>query len=194
MSPENKLSDDPTLKTIQYTCKKCGWTYSSRNKSCPMCGAAMDLSEKDLVAAMEKFADVRGTYISREDAFGFLRAFKKKQNRNPTLDDLWNAATHLAKMDTMTEEQLKKIEREKKQKSDIKAQMEKMKAQKEKEIAEARQRALEEAQRRQEEDKKRQAEEAQKAKLRPVDLICPKCQSKNPLDSKFCMECGELLQ
>ena len=158
-----------------------------------MCAAPMKLSEKDMIRAFQKFADVRGTYISGDDAAGFLKAFRKKHNRDPSLDELFNAATALAKMDDMSDEQLKKMDKDKKQKAELKAQMEKMKAQKQKEIEEARQKSLIEAQKREEDDKRKQAEEAVKAKLRPIDLTCPKCNAKNPLDSKFCMECGEPL-
>jgi uncharacterized OB-fold protein len=194
MSADKKLSEDENLKTIQYTCKKCGWIYSSRNDACPMCAAPMQLSEKDLIRAFIKFAELRGTAIAGEDAMEFLKAFKKNNKRYPNLTDLWGAATQLAKLDSMTEEQMKKMEKERKQKGELKAQMEKMKSQKEVELAEAKRKHLEELKMKEDADRRKAAQDAlMKAEEKKKEAKCPSCGAPNPGDSKFCMECGSKL-
>jgi uncharacterized OB-fold protein len=183
--------DDERLKQIHYVCKKCGWTFSSRNEYCPMCGVPMKLSDKELVDAFQQFIDLNGSYITRDDAFGFIKAYRKSHRMDPALNDLWNAAKQLAKLDEMSEDQLKKLEKEKKEKGEIKAKMDKMREQKEKELLEQRKLELKQSKLAEEEEKRRQAEEsAERAKMKGVKSKCRACGAENPADSRFCLECG----
>ena len=192
------IQDEENLKAIQCTCQKCGWIYSSRNTYCPMCGAPINLSEKDLVRAFLKYGEIMGTKINSDDALGFLIAFKKAHKRDVTLEDLWGAAKQLVKMQEKSAEAQKQAQKEAKGKVEVKTQMDKMKQEKEKELSAQRKKELEELRKKEAEDAKRKAEEErrkqeeaqEKAKAKSSVLQCPTCGASNPGSSKFCMECG----
>lgn len=183
------------LKTVQITCHKCKWLYSSRNDVCPMCGASMILSEEDLIKFFLEYVDRQGIYLNKGDAINFMKEYKKTYKKLPDLKELWDTAEKIAKLEKMSENDLKKLQKDKrdKEKLDLKSEMERLKDKKlqERRAIEEEKRQKEEAEKliKEAERKKKEAEIAAKAGGVP----CPKCKTKNPPDSKFCLECGQIL-
>ncbi len=184
-------------KSVQVTCSKCKWLFSSRNETCPMCGAPIMLGEDDLIKIMVEYVDRQGISIEIKQSKEFLAAYKKQYKKLPSLDELWNAATQLAKLESMSGEQLKKMEEKKKEKGklDLESQMVRLKDKKLKEkeqVESVNRQKLEEKKQVEEEIKRKEAET--KAKIATTKIVCKVCGTENPGDSKFCLECGVKLQ
>ena len=81
-----------------------------------MCGAPIMLGEDDLIKIMVEYVDRQGISIEIKQSKEFLAAYKKQYKKLPSLDELWNAATQLAKLESMSggtiEEDGRKEERE----------------------------------------------------------------------------------
>lgn len=158
-----------------------------------MCGAAILLGEDALIKFLAEYVDRQGLTIDPKEAKEFIVAYKKNYKKLPSLDDLWNAAVQLAKLESMNEAQLKKAQQEKSQreKLNLQGEMERLKDKKlkEKEDIEAEKRRQEELKKAAEIERKRLEAEAKAAKMVQI-ITCKKCGVKNPSDSKFCLECG----
>jgi RNA polymerase subunit RPABC4/transcription elongation factor Spt4 len=184
-------------KAVQVTCSKCKWLYSSRNETCPMCGSPIMLGEEDLVKILIEYVDRQGIFIELKQSREFIKTYKKNYKKLPSLDDLWNASAQLAKLEAMSDDQIKKMEQKKKEKEktvDVEAEMQRLKQKKlqEKAKIETEARQKEEAKHKAEEEVRRKELEA-KAKQAATTLVCKKCGAENPGDSKFCLECGAKL-
>ncbi|MHA1819660.1 MAG: zinc-ribbon domain-containing protein [Promethearchaeota archaeon] len=136
------------LKTVMITCYKCGWSFSSRKKECPMCGAHIIISAKELVRILGEYIERQGVYASKKECENFIKKFKKSKKRLPTLDELWKASLEYVKVQLMDNKELKKMKEKKKSKEgqdlDLKAQMEKLKKKKMLEKQKAKEKKLKE--------------------------------------------------
>jgi hypothetical protein len=184
----------PERKSITITCTKCHWAYSSTKDSCPMCGAPMLLGDIDVIKILQEYVDLQGIYLEKKDAEEFIKSYKKQFKKLPGLDDLWNAALKLTKLEEMEDKDLKKIEDKKRaqERAQVQQKMDEIKAQKikDQEEKEREKREKEDLEKQKKEEERRLKEEA---KLKKAETACPSCGAKNPSDSKFCLECGAKL-
>ena len=159
--------------------------------NCPMCNTRLQLSEAVLVATLQDYIERQGLWVSEVEAQEFIDSYKKEYKKLPLLSELWAASKEFAKIEAMDKKQLKAYEQKqeekrKEQEREIKMKMLKLKAEKKEELErQEREREMELEAQRKIEAAKRQAQ-----KLRPKFVSCPSCGEKNPLDSKFCLECG----
>jgi predicted nucleic acid-binding Zn-ribbon protein len=189
----------PKMPSLSVTCYKCGWIYSSgRSNGCTMCGASMLLTEEELIKALEDFVDLQGVYIEPKEAKNFIRGFKKNYKELPSLKDLWTAAVQLGRIDEMDDDEIKRVEDERKRKEELKLK-ERMKQIQDKKLAAKRLKEKERLDKETEERKRKEQERLKKQQPKPKRQaskawkICPSCSTQNPTDSKFCLECGNLL-
>ena len=203
------MADKKERPTTNVNCHKCGWAYSSRNQTCPMCAAPLLLSQRDVIKVLQEYVDLQGIWLDVKEAKKFVLEFKKKFKRLPKLDDLWQSAIQLAKLDEMAEKDVKKLEKDKQVKGKL-AVKEKMKQIQDQKLAKKRAaeeaakikkeeaRMKKEAEKRKKEEEKQRKRAARKTKkkapvLKEVGAACPSCGTANPGDSKFCLECGQKL-
>ncbi|MHA1341976.1 MAG: zinc-ribbon domain-containing protein [Promethearchaeota archaeon] len=189
------------LKTVMLVCHKCGWSFSSRRDSCPMCGAEIVINAKELARILGEYIERQGFWSSRKECEKFIKKFKSKNKRLPTLEELWKSAVDYAKLQMMDEKEIKKMKE--KQDMDLKAQIEKIKKKKLAEKMAKKSKAEikpeekesialtpEEKERRLRELKMKREGVIGAEKEEEGYIICPNCGAKNPPGSKFCSEDG----
>ncbi len=190
--------EEKGVKEVSVTCQRCGWLLlanpDDKQTFCPMCGTQLQIGEKTLVKILAEYIDRQGLYVDDEEAENFIKSYKKNYKKLPTLMELWNASIQYAKIQDMSKKELKEFEKkqrekEEKQAMEIKAQMLKIKEQKKQQLEEEKRKKEEEERKKKEEEEKKKA-----AKEKAKFLICSECGEKNPLDSKFCLECGAKLE
>jgi len=204
------------LKTVILICYKCGWSFNSNKDSCPMCGAEIVINAKELARILGEYIERQGFWISKKECENFIKTFKSKNKRLPTLDELWKSAVDYAKVQLMDEKELKKAKE--KQDLELKAQIEQMKKKKleEKKLKEAKVEKKESIVSEKEkisikpEEKEIRIKELELKRIKeppleieqnvpkekPIEefIICPNCKFKNPTGSRFCSECGSKLE
>jgi ribosomal protein L40E len=142
-----------------------------------MCGTFPVLDKGFLIETIQEYGRRNGVFLKKGICKRILKDFKSKYDRLPNFEESWKLAE--IAVDQMSEGKKISVSERLEKKKEKKKAKEERKEERKKEIERKRAGKPE-----------KEAERTEKVKV----VICPECGNKNPIDSRFCLECGNQLR